>query len=181
MISIGEKLAKVMKERGLNRENASSLVCQEILISKISSSPLANRVRLKGGVIMFKGTLIAETAVTAGQNIPLNAYINTNNNTEFSNGVVSIKTAGFYEVTANVVVTGVAVGDISLQLFNNGVALPEAIATATSTSLTKKITLPVHDVIRIGATVPTEHVNLSFRLSADATITNANVTVGKIH
>lgn len=130
---------------------------------------------------MFKGTLIADTAITAGQNIPINAYINTNNNTEYNNGVIAIKNAGYYEIFANIVVTSVAVGDISLQMYNNGVALPEAIATATSTSTSKKITLPVHDVIRIGATVPTEHVNLSFRLSADATITNANVTVGKIH
>lgn len=130
---------------------------------------------------MFKGTLIADTAITAGQNIPINAYINTNNNTEYNNGVIAIKNAGYYEIFANIVVTGVAVGDITLQMYNNGVALPEATAIATSTSTSKKITLPVHDIIRIGATVPTEHVNLSFRLSADATITNANVTVGKIH
>lgn len=41
---------------GMTNDEAQSYACQEIILSKISSSPFADNVLLKGGVVMFNET-----------------------------------------------------------------------------------------------------------------------------
>ena len=52
MKTVEEMLAKLVSE-GLTINQAESIVCQQIVLDKISKSPLADNVLLKGGVIMF--------------------------------------------------------------------------------------------------------------------------------
>lgn len=128
---------------------------------------------------MYKGVITANTAVAANTNVPFVTVFNTNDNTgSTSAGVVDIKKAGYYDVVANVRVTGVASSPITAQLYANGVAVPEAIATAEITATTGIATLTIVDVLRVVRS-DTGIANISVRLAGAATVTNAVLTVEK--
>lgn len=55
MKTIEEALIELVSN-GLTINQAESIVCQRIIINKISKSPLADNVLLKGGVVMFRIT-----------------------------------------------------------------------------------------------------------------------------
>lgn len=48
-----EQLIAKYKKLGFDYRNSKNLTAEEILLSKIASSPLSERVALKGGVVMF--------------------------------------------------------------------------------------------------------------------------------
>lgn len=131
---------------------------------------------------MFKGTVNNTTTITANTNIPLTVVYNTNSNTAYSssNNTVIIRKSGFYDVKGQFVLTDVAAGDVSIQMYSNDTAIPEAIATATSTAATDFITLPLTDMFRVLPTPLPEFANLSFRVSDDATIDAGVVTVERV-
>lgn len=62
MKTIKELIYQYMKTNNMTRENAASYVCQQILIDKISSSNLVDKVLLKGGVVMYNMTKNARRA-----------------------------------------------------------------------------------------------------------------------
>lgn len=129
---------------------------------------------------MLKANITTATAVTAGTDIPLNLIFNTNCRTGMNGNCIRINSCGAYDVDALFNITGVAAGDVSLQMFNNGVAIPDAVASATSTAAADLITLNLTDIIRaVKNNIGTE-IALSFRLSAAATVNNAIVTVQRI-
>ena len=129
---------------------------------------------------MLKANITTATAVTAGTDIPLNLIFNTNCNTEMTNNRINLNKCGAYDIDAMFNITGVAAGNITLQMYNNGVAIPDAVAGATSAAATDLITLNVTDIVRaVRNNIGTEAA-LSFRLSASATVNNAIVTVERI-
>ena len=122
---------------------------------------------------MLKANITTATAVTAGTDIPLNLIFNTNCNTAMTNNRINLNKCGAYDIDAMFNITGVAAGNITLQMYNNGVAIPGAAATDL-------ITLNVTDIVRaVRNNIGTEAA-LSFRLSASATVNNAIVTVERI-
>lgn len=129
---------------------------------------------------MLKANITTATAVTAGTDIPLNLIFNTNCRTGINGNRIRINACGAYDVDALFNITGVAAGDVSLQMFNNGVAIPDAVASATSTGATDLITLNLTDIIRAVKNNLGTEIALSFRLSAAATVNNAIVTVQRI-
>lgn len=130
---------------------------------------------------MYKGTITTATAVTAGTDIPFVTKLNTNQHTAARNGEVRINSTGYYQADASVVITGYTASTaISLQLYADGVAIPEAIATAVpGSTTTSQITLPVHDIIRV---LPDNFdiAKLSARLSGAATIESGIFTLSKM-
>lgn len=130
---------------------------------------------------MFKGT-ITNATVLADTNIPLIVAYNTNDNTAYStaNNAVAILKPGFYDVDVNLVVTDVAVGDITAQLYANDVAIAEAVAIETSGATTDFITLPIMDMLRVLPTTLTEFARLSVRLDVPATVVSGVVVVEKV-
>ena len=61
-----------------------------------------------------------------------------------ANGGLTIQRPGIYRVTANLVGTGTVAGDVTVQLFQDGVALPGALATETITTAGTEIrTFPI--------------------------------------
>lgn len=131
---------------------------------------------------MFKGTITDEIVTSANTNIPLTVQYNTNGNTSYSSSIdaISIRNPGFYDVEAQFVLTDVAVGDISVQMYADGNPIPEAIATGTSGNTTNFITLPLTDKFRVVATSLPEHAKLSFRTSVAATISAGVVTIERV-
>lgn len=130
---------------------------------------------------MFKGT-ITNATVLADTNIPLTVAYNTNDNTAYStaNNAVAILKPGFYDVDVNLVVTDVAVGDITAQLYANDVAIAEAVAIETIGATTDFITLPIMDMLRVLPTTLTEFARLSVRLDVPATVVSGVVVVEKV-
>ena len=55
MITINEMIIQ-NAANGMTIDEAQNYACQEIILTKISSSPLANNILLKGGVVMFNET-----------------------------------------------------------------------------------------------------------------------------
>ena len=51
-----EQLISKYKKLGFDYRNSKNLAAEEILLSKIASSPLSEHVTLKGGVVMFNLT-----------------------------------------------------------------------------------------------------------------------------
>ena len=56
-----------------------------------------------------------------------------------ANGGVTIQQEGIYHVTATMVGAGTAAGDVTVQLFQNGVAIPAAFSTQTITTPTTEL------------------------------------------
>lgn len=131
---------------------------------------------------MFKGKIENATAVVANTNIPFTVALNTNESTQYDTAInnVTIQRNGFYQATASLVVTGVAAGNITAQLYANGVAIPEATAGATSTAVTDLITLPLTDVVKVIGNNVGQFANLSIRLSAAATVNSGNFIVERL-
>lgn len=133
---------------------------------------------------MYKGTITTQiTDQATNVNIPFTTTWNTNNNTAYdsTNNAVRILQSGFYDVALTIVLTGITT-NVSAQLYADGVAIPEAIATATVGATTDIVTLNIADTIRVLPTVLTSIADLSVRLSGTTTtadITSAVLTVEK--
>lgn len=128
---------------------------------------------------MYKGIISANTAVTANSNVPFVTVFNTNDSTSSSTaGVVDIKRAGYYDVVARLTVTGSTATSISAQLYANGVAIGEAIATSAIVATTGVATLVIPDVLRVVRS-DAGFANISVRLNGNATVTSGLLTIEK--
>lgn len=52
MKTIESMITKYVSD-GMTINQAENYVCQEIILSKISKSPMANNILIKGGVVLF--------------------------------------------------------------------------------------------------------------------------------
>lgn len=129
---------------------------------------------------MYKGVITASTAVAANANVPFVTVLNTNDSTASSTaGVVDIRKAGYYDIDASVTVTGSTATSITAQLYANGVAIDEAVATSAIVATTGVATLVIPDVLRVIRS-ETGIANVSVRLSGAATVTSGVLTVKKL-
>lgn len=128
---------------------------------------------------MYKGVILAPTEIVANTDIPFATELNTNRETTALNGVVELNTSGYKNLFINAVLTGIASGQSTLQVYANGVAIPEAVATVTSTAETDVITASITDVLKV---VPSNlgDAKLSVRLSTAGTINSAVFVVQKV-
>lgn len=118
-------------------------------------------------------------------------YIKKNScgvNTFALNGdAIAIQQSGVYKVTVSATFTAPAAGDVTLQLFENGVAIPGALATETITTATtefRSVSFDVYvlvDSISTLGNVSTLVEDLTVVNTGDAaTITNIVVDVLKV-
>lgn len=97
----------------------------------------------------------------------------------------SLNKPGFYFVTFNstAAITDATAGDISVQLFNNGVAVPGAITTSTSSAETDIQSLSFSKLIQVkpSCCAVSNQTNLTFNnIGLAATFTNVNVVITKV-
>lgn len=84
---------------------------------------------------------------------------------------------GYYDCEASISLTPTAAGPITAQLFQDGVAVPGALATATGTAATT-IALPITALVRnCGCDC---NSTLSVRVNAPCTVNNLSLVVEKI-
>lgn len=128
---------------------------------------------------MLVANFITGTEVPANTNIPLVAVKNTNNRTQVNsaNNTISFYKTGLYDLNAILVVTDVAAGNVTAQLYRDGVAVPGATASATSAATTDLITLPLQDAFAVINAMCGSLANVSIQCDVAVTPTGGNVIV----
>ena len=131
---------------------------------------------------MYKGIITASTTITANTNIPFVTELNTNRNTSYdaTSNAVDIVTSGLYNIDVTINLTGIAEGDIGLNLLGDGIVLPESVVSATSTATSDAISLNIHDTIRVTPDSGVTHATIALQATEDATIQNAVLTIEKV-
>ena len=99
---------------------------------------------------------------------------------EGSNAVRLLK-RGLYQVSVNVDVAPTAAGEIAIQLLNNGVAVPGALATVTGVAATTD-NLAFTALVRVlpSCCAIDNTGSLQVQITAAGTVSNANIVVVKL-
>ena len=127
---------------------------------------------------MYKGNITTPTALTAGSIIPFATMWNTNRNTNpIGNGAVEIRTPGYYDVALMATVTGVTVSPVAIQLYDGETPIAESVAETDITATTGIHTVNITDTIRLIPNDINTFARLSARVSGDATISSAVITI----
>lgn len=116
---------------------------------------------------MFLGRVTGWTSVV-GQYIPFQTVKNTNSKITNSNGILSLRTGGLWDIDAALTLSGVA-GDVVVSVLADSVATGTTV-TATTTAA-GFVTVPVVDAIR---TVLAQYPNVA---NVGLQIDTAGVTV----
>ena len=102
------------------------------------------------------------------------------NGISLENGnTIEIVCPGVYFVSCMVTLTATAAGTFTIQLLNNGTAIPGALAS-TTVAEGSVYTLPISKLIRVNNSCPVvnSQANLTVQVtSGSGTITNANISV----
>ena len=95
--------------------------------------------------------------------------------------VVAIQQCGEYFIAADVVFTPTAAGAVTMQLYNNGVAVSGATATVQGTA-DEAATFNITKAIQVlcSCNCVNNSANLSVSFSAAGTVNSANLTVFKV-
>ena len=139
-----------------------------------------------------KSTLNAYT--NSAQTVVAEGVVNFNNNNPLTgcsvchaagSSTVQIVKPGLYLVTVNAdaATTATAGGTITLQLFNNGILVPGATATETTTADTSIVSLAFSTIIRVlnSCSCVNNQTNLTVvNTGVEVTLSNANVVVVKL-
>lgn len=126
---------------------------------------------------MLQAINTTSTTLTAEQLIPLTQKIRKGCTATLNSNTISLNCKGTYMVSVNADFTATAAGNTVLQLFNNGVAIPDAKSTVTATdggTVTQSFTTLIQ------VTCPALTPNLTLTESADGTLVNASVVVTKV-
>ena len=128
---------------------------------------------------MYKGRITTPITVTAGTDIPFTtAWATLPTLPDTTDAMVRLLQPGIYDVNVSLVITGVGGDAVTAQLYADGVAIPEAVATSTATGTTELITLSITDAVRTVMSLMPNVVDLSVRLTEDATV-NSGVAIVK--
>lgn len=139
---------------------------------------MANAPCLLGGNYMYKGTITTPTALTTGSIIPFVTAWNTNRNTNpVGNGAVELRTPGYYDVALMATVTGVTVSPVAIQLYDGETPIAETVAETDITATTGIHTVNITDTIHVLPSAVDTFARLSARVSGDATISSAIMTL----
>lgn len=129
---------------------------------------------------MYKGVITTPVAVTAGETIPFATELNTNSKISAVNGAVTLRTSGYKNVFVNAVLTGIDAGQSTLQVYANGVAIPEATSTVTSTATTDVLTATIPDVLKVIPNSGLQDAVLTVRLSTAGTVNSGVFVVQEV-
>lgn len=128
---------------------------------------------------IYAGNALAQEFVETGTTIDFGSIVRRYGcNTALSGGNVVVDGAGYYDVDTNVTFTADAVGTAVVQLYKDGLAIPEAKATVT-TAATTTYAVSIPAIVR--NTCGCMQSTISAVISGVAgTINNAAIEVQKI-
>ena len=127
----------------------------------------------------------ANTAITAGTNIPANVDFNTNTNIlDYNAGTNEIifKSPGIYKVIANVVFVATAAGLNTINAFSSttNANIPGMTSSFESTAAAQDATYTIQKDVNINSQTASTNARMSFRSLTAGTVTNYVVTVEKV-
>ena len=96
-----------------------------------------------------------------------------------SGNSVTIDEAGYYDINVSITAEPTVAGTITVTLFNNGVAVPGATASATAAAAGDPVNLSFQSVLRVFCGANTGSLTLVLTGGA-ANITNSAIVVNKI-
>lgn len=126
---------------------------------------------------MLQAINTTNTSLVANQLIPLTQKIRKGCTATLNSNTISLNAKGTFMITVNADFTVTEAGNTTLQLFNNGVAIPDAKSTVTATAggtVTQSFTT------LISVNCPALMPNLTLTESVAGTLVNASVVVTKI-
>lgn len=121
-----------------------------------------------------------QTTLVADQVVPLGGVTaSSNTNASLSDNSIQLNRPGYYGVSGQFAITGTAAGDVTIQLYANGTAVPGALATETLAE-GSSATISLKKVIKALPSNLTNRVSLTFKTSAACTLVNAITDVQRI-
>ncbi len=119
------------------------------------------------------------TAVAVGGTIPLGTIIRRYGcNATLNGSGISINGAGYYDIDVSLVAVPDAAGTVKVALYQDGVAVPGATASATVAAADTEVTLSFPAVVRLGC-CSTGSVLTLVLTGAASTVNSAAVVVAK--
>ena len=87
--------------------------------------------------------------LSTGDTIPLGSVLRRYGcNCRLNGNAVEVEGPGYYEIDATVTLQPTEIGDVSVTLYKNGVAVPGTTVTGTVADVTSSITLPIVSTVR---------------------------------
>lgn len=122
---------------------------------------------------MFFGSIKNWTSVT-NTAIPFTTVLNTNNKTSNTNGVISMRSSGYYDIDASLTISGV-VGTVTATVYADGVATN---VTASKTLVSGDTAIiSIVDAVKVSPAIYPNTATISIVLdTADVTV-NGNLRV----
>lgn len=121
-------------------------------------------------------------SLTANTNIPLVVKMKTNDKIDYDTTTNEIKfyKSGIYNIDVNVVITATSTGGSAIELYKDGVEIPETKVTQTIAS-GDTYTYIINDTERVLNTFNiSDTAKLSIRPSVAGTLVRANVNISEI-
>lgn len=128
------------------------------------------------------------TANSSAQNVAVNGVINPGTiirrfgpNLGLSGDAIQIDGAGYYDIDASITAAPTAAGNVTITIFKDGVAIPGATATQSTTAANNPINLSISSLVREFCPCCSGLSNLTFVLTGTAaSVTNVAIVVEKI-
>ena len=128
------------------------------------------------------------TANTTAQNVAVNGLINPGTvirrygcNIHMSGNSINIAGTGYYDIDASFTLAPTAAGNVTVTVYKNGVAIPGATATASTSTANNPVNLSISSLVREYCPCADDISNLTFVLSGTAAaISNVAIVVEKL-
>ena len=128
------------------------------------------------------------TANTSAQSVAVNGIINPGTvirrfgpNLGLSGNAIQIDGAGYYDLEASITAAPTAAGNVTITVFKDGVAIPGATATQSTTAANNPVNLSISSLVREFCPCCQGLSNLTFVLTGTAaSVTNIAIVVEKI-
>lgn len=122
------------------------------------------------------------------QLVPENGLINLGSvirrfgcNCHLNNNGINIAGTGYYNINASFTVAPTAVGEVTVTMYKDGIAVPGATATETAGAADDNINLSISAIVREYCPCCDNSSNLTFVLSdVEANVVNSAITVEKL-
>lgn len=126
----------------------------------------------------FVTDVTTATTVAAGGNIPFNTSTVTNNCISCDGSVITINTAGIYEINANFTFAVTAAGNVETKLYRNGNIIPGAHAINTVETAGNGASQSINAIITVPKNSP--YVTLNFEAVNATSVVVANCIITKV-
>lgn len=128
------------------------------------------------------------TANTSAQSVAVNGLINPGTiirrfgpNLGLSGNAIQIDGAGYYDIQASFTAAPTAAGNVTVTVFKDGVAVPGATATQSTTAANNPVNISISALVREFCPCCDGLSNLTFVLTGTASsVTNSAIVVEKL-